>query len=1078
MLDANVQVRRQEQGAIMASRAPDPSTILTFLFADIRGYTRFTAELGDEAAARLASRFASVARDVVTEGGGKVYELVGDQAVAVFASARQALRTAVALQRRLADERSRDPSLPLHAGIGLDAGEPVAVEGGYRGGPLNLAARLCTRAGPGEIFASDGVIHLARATEGIDVVDRGAVHLKGIDVPVRVLQVGAAGTLPESLPPLEPPQQSNNLPAQLTSFVGRLQERGKVKKLLEGARLVTLTGTGGAGKTRLSLQVAEELNERYSDGVWLVELAPVADPTLVTQTVALALGLREQPERTLSDALVDFLAPKRLLLLLDNCEHLVDACREAAAKLLRACPQVRILATSREVLGVPGEVSYRVPALALPDPEVPLELLELEEKDAIRLFVERARERRMDFVVTQENASAVVEICARLDGVPLAIELAAARVGVLAPQQLLSRLEDRFRLLTGGSAGTPSRQRTLRATLDWSYELLSNEERTLLQRLSVFAGVCTLEAAEAVGAGDLIESRNVLDLLESLVNKSLVQVDEQGGEVRYSLLETVRQYAHERLAEAGEVEIGARKHADWYADLARQAEPALLGGWQVVWLDRLEAERANLRAAVDWSLADAGHERADAERGLSMAASLWRFWELRGPLSEGRRWLEETLQVAGDANPAFRARSLTAVGHLAVVQGEVEAARESLDKALGIWHDCPASSERRRGEASALLDLGAAALARGESDVAGARYDESLALWRELGDEWGIAGALEGLGRSAQKRLSIEGRMHVQGELERAAELYSESLALRQKIGDAWGVARAHLNLATVGVDQGESVRAAEQFQRALDLARELRDVQTTGSALMNLGVMAIYGGKAVEAEEPLNAALTLYRQVGATAQRADALYWLGDAALLRSEFQLAEDRFAEAEIIYQKLGHTDGRAWMHSCRGNVAQCIGQFDRAAVLLEESLLLYRPDDQGMNPAMTHAALGEARFGQGQLEDAEAEYRECLAIVRGQSSPETTFIVSWNLAAQAQMAAARSEFERAAYVLGVRAAIRRDIELFAFPNERAEVEEAERLARTALGDEGFAAAYSATRDFSLREALELGLGIEPE
>jgi predicted ATPase/class 3 adenylate cyclase len=1050
------------------------SGIMTFLITDIRGYTRFTAEHGDEVAARLAARFAAIARLVVADGGGDVYELVGDQAVAVFTSARAALRTAVALQGRIADERARDPSFPVHIGIGLDAGEAVPVEGGYRGGPLNLAARLCARAGPGEIFASEGVTHLTRAVEGIDARDRGLVHFKGMAAPVRVLQIGAAGTLSDALPPLEAPARSSNLPAQLASFIGRVDEQTMVKALLEESRLVTLTGTGGAGKTRLALQVAGEVLEGYTDGVWLAELAPISDPELVTQTVALALGLQEQPDRALAEALIDSLLPRHMLLVLDNCEHLLKGCRRLVTRLLTACPRLTILATSRELLGVQGEAPYRVPSLAVPDAGEVSSAAALEEKDATRLFLERARARRIDFVATEENARAVAEICTRLDGVPLAIELAAARVGVLAPQQLLIRLEDRFRLLAGGAATAPSRQRTLRATLDWSYDLLTGEERMALQRLSVFASGCTLEAAESVCSGGPIDRWAVLDLLESLVNKSLVQVEEQAGEARYGVLETVRQYARERLGEGGEAEIVGRTHADWYAALTQQAEPALLATGQLAWLDRLELERDNLRAAMDWSVSRAGRDEADADRALSLAAAPWRFWELRGPLSEGRRWLDEALAAAGDVHPAFRARALTALGHLTVAQGDANAAQASLEEAIGLWRDCPEGAERRRGEGLALLDLGNAALARVENTEAGVHFEEGLALWRELHDEWGIASALEGMGRAAQGRLTIEGRWSAHSESEGATQLYEKSLAIREKIGDAWGVARAYLNLARIEVDCGAYEQAARRFQQALARARELRDVYTAGVALMNLGALAVYSGEAVEAEEPLAAALTLYRQVGATAQSADALYWLGDAAALREEMELAEARIAEAEDIYARLGHVDGRAWMRSCRGAVLQSVGRYDEAVELLEESLRLYRPDDRGTNPAMTRLNLGEAYFGQGRLDGADAAYCGCLTMLRGQSSPEIPFVVAWTLTAQAQLAAVRGRFERAARLLGARAAIRPP--LMRFPAERAELEDAERLTRAGLGDEAFAAALSAMENITVEDAFALGLATD--
>jgi non-specific serine/threonine protein kinase len=1082
---ARGQARQPAATGAAASGVPPagaPSEVRAFLIADVRGYTRFTREQGDEAAARLAARFAALASEVVAAGGGAVIEVRGDEALAVFASPRQALGTAVALHERFAEEGERDPSLPLQVGIGLDAGEAVPVQGGYRGGALNLAARLGALAGPGQALASAEIVHLAGTVQGLVFVDRGPVYLKGLAEAVLVVQVAREGTLPDSLPPLEAPAPATHLPAPLTSFVGRVPERAEVQELLECAPLVVLTGTGGVGKTRLALQVAQELHDRYPDGVWLVELAPLADPSLVGQTVALALGLIEQPDRPLAAALVEFLGPKRLLLLLDNCEHLLTAAATLAADLLRACPQLRILATSRQALGVPGEVAYRVPSLAVPDPDRVAIAQEMQEGEAVRLFVERARARRTDFALTEENARAVAAICARLDGVPLAIELAAARVSVLPVQQILGRLEDRFHLLIGGSTTTPPRQRTLQATLDWSYDLLSGEERTVLQRLAVFAGGCTLEAAEAVlGAGGAIEPWAVLDVLDGLVNQSLLGMEEQGGEARYYLLETVRQYAHERLSAAGGVERSSRDHATWYAQFAQRAEPGLLGAEQLGWLDRLEAERDNLRAALVWSAPQAARDPEAAERGLLLAAALWRFWELRGPLRAGRRWLEQALAAAQHADPAPRARALSALGHLAVLQGDVGTAGAALDAALALWRDLPESMERRRGEATTLLDLGAAALARAEYDTASARFGDSLSLWQALGEAWGMAGALEGLGSVAQKRLPIEGlAVHDRGAaLERAAARFGESLTLRQQIGDAWGVSRAYHKLGTVAQQQGEEreeyAGATAWFERALALARELRDWQGMGAALLNLGMVALLQGDGVAAEERLGAALTLCRQVGATARSAEVVTWLANAACLRADWEIAAAHAEEAEAVFARLGWEPERAWLTNTRGYVAVAQGRFAEGASLAEESLRIAYKHGQLFYAVWEHPVLGCARFGQGDLDEAVAQYRRSLALLGGLPILSVRAIVSWNLAGLAQVAAARGQWALAARLLGARTGAEQGVaRRFVYPLERGQVEEADRVARAALGEESVAAAFAAGCRLDREEALACALG----
>ena len=514
----------------------------------------------------------------------------------------------------------------------------------------------------------------------------------------------------------------NNLPLQLTSFIGREREVANLRKLLVGeARLATLTGPGGSGKSRLALAAASGMVEGFEDGVWWVGLAPVSDPDLVPQTVASTLGVRERPGRSLTEALVAYLESREVLLLLDNCEHLVEACAALADTLLHACPKLKILATSREALAVAGERSWQVPPLSSPDSRV-LAAGELGRFESVRLFVERARYRRPEFKLNAETAPSVTEVCRGLDGIPLAIELAAARVGALSVAQISDRLGHSLKLLSESNRTSPERQRTLRAALDWSYELLDEAERKLFGRLSVFAGGFTLEAAEAVGAGDEAESDEVLDLLEHVIDKSLV-VAEAGEEdaLRYRLLETVRQYGMEKLAEFGEAGRVRRRHAEYYLALAEEAEPELSGSRQGIWLEQLEAEHDNFRAVLGWAL-----ESGEADLGLRLAGALGEFWHTHGPLSEGRRWLEMCLsEEDGASSPYARAKALNEAGWITVFQGD---------------------------EGTALLEV-------------------SLALFKELGDKAGIASALANLGQAAG----------LYGDIGRVSALREEAEALRRE---------------------------------------------------------------------------------------------------------------------------------------------------------------------------------------------------------------------------------------------------------------------------------------------------------
>jgi non-specific serine/threonine protein kinase len=823
----------EEQPVPSAPVAAPSDGMLTVLVADIRGYTAFTHRHGDAAAAALATRFAALAGEAAIAEGGRVVEAQGDEVLAVFTSARAALRAAADLQARCA--AASNPTFPLQVGVGLDVGEPVAVEGGYHGEAINVAARLCAQAGAGDVLASEAVIHLARRVEGLAYRERGELALKGISRPVRTWRIQAEAEEGEAEEAPAPTAGTipHNLPAASSSFIGREQERATVRALVAEARLVTLVGSGGVGKTRLALAVAGDLLDHFPDGAWLVELAALADPGLVPDAVAQVLRIREATDRSPTTILSDHLKEKRLLLVLDNCEHLIGACAALAGALLRACPHLRILATSREDLEVAGEHRYQVPSLSVPDlthlppPE------RLAESAAVALFVARARERRADFALTAQNARVVAELCARLDGIPLALELAAARVGSMPVQAIAGRLDDRFRLLTGGPRDALPRHRTLQATLDWSYDLLSSSEQLLLARLAVFAGGWTLDAAEAVGAGEGIQAWEVLDLLESLVTKSLAHLEDTGQGARYGLLETVRHYAWERLRAWPPQDQTERcatqdRHLAWSLALAEAGAAALTGPGQGEWLARLEAEHDNLRAALAYSLA----QPAGARQGLALAGALWRFWYLRGHLGEGRRWLEQALALApevGDAARA-RARALHGAGVLAMLQDDNAQAVTLLETSLALYRDLG----DRQGLASALNGLGNVAIEMGDYARAAARHSESLALRREIGDRHGVASSLGNLAYIARAR----------GDLDTAAGLHEESLALRRELGDAQGVATAMHNLAGVAWERGDFTRAEALYGESLALRRHLNDRSGIEATLRDLAMMRVEAGR------------------------------------------------------------------------------------------------------------------------------------------------------------------------------------------------------------------------------------------
>ena len=650
------------------------------------------------------------------------------------------------------------------------------------------------------------------------------------------------------------PATPTNLPAPLTGLVGRRRALAAVRRVQAGARLLTLTGTGGAGKTRLALALAEELRraDAYPHGVWFVDLAPLSDPALVPAAVATALGVRPVGQRPPAAALVDALRPRQLLVL-DNCEHLRPACAALVETLLGACPLLEVVATSREPLGVGGEVTWRVPPLAVP-PAHAQRPGEVGRYEAARLFVDRARAARPDFVLDDRTAPAVAEVCRRLDGLPLAIELAAARVRMLTAAQIGQHLDDRFRLLSGGCRTAPPRRRTLRATLDWSHDLLSAPERALFRRLAVFAGGWTLEAAEAVGAGRGAPAETVLDLLTRLVDRSLVEVDAAPVVARYRLLETVREYARERLAAGGEADAVRRRHARHFLALAEAAAPALTGGERGRWLQRLAADHDNLRAALSWCWAETAPPGRRAT-GARLAAALEWFWSLRGHLSEGRDWLERAA-AAAPAGRETRASAAHGAGTLAWLQGDYGAARAHLEASLAVWR---ARGDARRA-AFALHGLGVIAFRQGDADGAQARHAESAALFRARADRSGTAWALNALGHLALERGDVAG----------AERCLEESLGLYRALGDAWGMAWSHGLLGEVAAARGDLSGARARYAAGLAGLRESGDRWGLSVLLDATAALAAARAQPGRALRLAGAAAALRAAIGLTRSPAD----------------------------------------------------------------------------------------------------------------------------------------------------------------------------------------------------------------
>lgn len=657
-----------------------------------------------------------------------------------------------------------------------------------------------------------------------------------------------------------------NLPAPLTSFIGRDAEMEEVARQLETARLLTLTGAGGCGKTRLAIETARRFESRYADGAWLAELAGLTDADAVVAAVAAALSVKEEPGRAAADTLTGWLRSRRPLLVLDNAEHLREACATLTERLLRACPGLTVLVTSRVALGVLGETVWRVPSLAAPNPAQAPGLEALGHFPSVQLFIARARAARTGFSLTDANAAAVAQICHRLDGIPLAIELAAARTSVLTAEQIATHLDDRFALLKEGNRTALPRQRTLRALIDWSYDLLTAAEQRLFCRVSVFAGGFTLDAVESICADQDQHVPAVLDLLGSLVAHSLVVAEEAGGAMRYRLLETLREYASARLTERGDRPPLCARHRDYCLALAEEAEAPLMGREQVRWLRRLTEEHDNLRVALGSCV-----EGPDgAEAGQRLAGALWRFWELRGHLAEGREWLERVLALSRSTPPGVRARALGGAGNLARGQGDYAAAGQLYDESLALAR----AGTDQAFVATALTRLGLVRMNDGDYPAARALLEEGLALRTALADQWGIGNTLHNLAYLA----------YCEGDAARAEALYEECLRVRRDTGDADSIAVTLNNLGTLARLHGEYARARSLFEESLALQRGLQDDRGVVFALRGLGETSLGQKDYGAARAMFGEGLRIAARLGMQKNIADCLE--GMAAVAASQMQ------------------------------------------------------------------------------------------------------------------------------------------------------------------------------------------------
>jgi predicted ATPase/class 3 adenylate cyclase/Tfp pilus assembly protein PilF len=796
----------------------------TFLFTDIEGSTTLWERFPEPMRNALA-RHDLILRNVIERHNGNVFKTVGDSFCAVFPSVYDALTASAAAQHCLDQETWESMSEPIRVRMAIHLGPAEARDGDFFGQSLNRVARMLSAAHGGQIVLS----RAARDSVGTHLPEQGSLtdlgehRLRDLVRPEQIFQYNEPG-LRQDFPLLRSLSVfAHNLPEPLTSFIGREMELAEIKHLLSRTRLLTLSGSGGSGKSRLALQAAADVVDRFPNGVWFVDMATVTDPQLIATTVATTLRLHEAMGHTMLETLIAFLHEKRFLLILDNCEQVVSACADFADKLLKACPDLYILATSREGLGIAGETTLCIPSLPTPSNQDLQSFERIAENPSVRLFVDRAASTAPGFRLTSKNAPAIVKVCQRLDGIPLAIELAAARVKTISPEEIVLRLNDRFRLLTGGSRTALPRHQTLRAAIEWSYHLLGGLEGVLFRRLSLFCGSFSLEAAESVCQDDALQSIDILDCICRLVDKSLLILEQSEGSARYRMLETIREYAFERLRESGEVLPMQVRFMSFFVNFTQIAERELSRPAQVEWLEKLEIEIENLRAALGWAVQD----DEIVKKQLYMAIALSRFWLVRGYWEEGLAYLcRVAASPAANALASERSRALNSCGSLACQLGRYPEALQHYEQSLAIRRNL----KDERGAAATLNNMGMVHRHQGELETARPLFDEALKLFRNLGHDAAVASCLTNLA-------ALELATGQQDAAHRSAE---EALELFTKIGDQLGVSASLTELGRVALAQGQWDAAQSYFEDSLARSRNVGEKIGVVECLQSLGELMI----------------------------------------------------------------------------------------------------------------------------------------------------------------------------------------------------------------------------------------------